>query len=64
MTVGKITTVINRDVEIFQQFVSQGNDMWIALVQTFMICYLVYNKIGIASWAGITFFFVVLPLQS
>ncbi|XP_063913978.1 probable multidrug resistance-associated protein lethal(2)03659 [Zophobas morio] len=63
VTVGKITTVINRDVEIFQQFVSQGNDMWIALVQTFMICYLVYNKIGIASWAGITFFFVVLPLQ-
>ncbi|XP_044266668.1 probable multidrug resistance-associated protein lethal(2)03659 isoform X2 [Tribolium madens] len=63
VTVGKVTTIINKDVDAFQEFIAFGNDIWIAFIQTGIICYLIYRKIGIASWAGVIFFFAVLPIQ-
>lgn len=63
VTVGKITTIITRDVDTFEMWIYYGNDIWIGLVQTVIICYLIYNKIGVSSFAGILFFLIVLPAQ-
>ncbi|XP_044266944.1 probable multidrug resistance-associated protein lethal(2)03659 [Tribolium madens] len=64
ITAGKITTITSKDLEIIETVTREGNDVWIALLQTGLICYLIYYQIGIASFAGITFFFVVLPIQA
>ncbi|RZC40830.1 uncharacterized protein BDFB_005146, partial [Asbolus verrucosus] len=63
VTVGKITTIITKDIDAFEMLIYYGNDIWIALVQTGIICYLIYSKIGVASFAGVIFFLIVLPIQ-
>ena len=64
VTVGKIITIMTKDVDVFFNFIYYGNDVWIPLVQTAVVCYLIYSKIGVAAFAGIGFFLIVLPLQS
>ncbi|XP_063914044.1 probable multidrug resistance-associated protein lethal(2)03659 [Zophobas morio] len=63
VTVGKIITIMTKDVDVFFNFIYYGNDVWIPLVQTAVVCYLIYSKIGVAAFAGIGFFLIVLPLQ-
>ena len=63
VTAGKIVTILSKDTDILETFFSSGNGIWIAMIQTCVICYLIYQKIGLASFAGITFFLVVFPLQ-
>ncbi|XP_063914042.1 probable multidrug resistance-associated protein lethal(2)03659 [Zophobas morio] len=63
VTVGRIITVMTKDVDIFTDFFYNGNYVWIPLVQTVVVGYLIYSKIGVAAFAGIGFFLIVLPLQ-
>ncbi|XP_015836093.1 probable multidrug resistance-associated protein lethal(2)03659 isoform X1 [Tribolium castaneum] len=63
ITAGKIITITSKDLDIVETVITEGNDIWIALLQTALICYLIYCQIGIASLSGIVFFFVVLPIQ-
>jgi ATP-binding cassette subfamily C (CFTR/MRP) protein 4 len=63
ITMGKIITLITKDIMAIEMIVLFGNDIWIGLIQTAIICYLIYGKIGVAAFAGVGFFLVVLPLQ-
>lgn len=64
ITMGKIVTLITKDIFAIEMLVLFGNDIWIGFVQTAIICYLIYGKIGVAAFAGVGFFLIVLPLQS
>jgi ATP-binding cassette subfamily C (CFTR/MRP) protein 4 len=64
ISIGKIVTLITKDVLSFESFVHFANDLWIGIVKTAVICYVVYRKIGLAALAGVGFFLIVLPLQS
>jgi ATP-binding cassette subfamily C (CFTR/MRP) protein 4 len=64
VTAGKISTIIIKDLDALEMIVASANELWISLFQTAMTCYLIYCKIGLASFAGILFFLVVLPVQS
>ncbi|RZB40950.1 ABC tran and/or AAA 16 domain containing protein, partial [Asbolus verrucosus] len=59
----KIVTLMTKDVHSFETFVHFANDLWIGVIKTAVICYVIYNKIGVAAFAGIGFFLIVLPLQ-
>jgi ATP-binding cassette subfamily C (CFTR/MRP) protein 4 len=63
VTAGKISTIIIKDLDALEMIVASANELWISLFQTAMTCYLIYCKIGLASFAGILFFLVVLPVQ-
>ncbi|XP_028139569.2 ATP-binding cassette sub-family C member 4-like isoform X1 [Diabrotica virgifera virgifera] len=63
ITLGNIVTLITKDVYSFQQSVWIVNDLWIAIVQTCVICFLLYAKIGVISFVGIGVILSVLPLQ-
>lgn len=63
ISIGKIVTLITKDVHSFESFVHFANDIWIGVVKTGVICYIVYQRIGVAAMAGVGFFFIVLPLQ-
>ena len=63
VTAGKIVTILSKDTDILESFFRSGNGVWIAMVKTGVICYLVYQKIGMASFSGIAFFVVIFPLQ-
>ncbi|XP_074030611.1 ATP-binding cassette subfamily C member 4 [Leptinotarsa decemlineata] len=63
-SLGNIVTVITKDVNQFQGAIWLLNDLWIAIVQTFFICYLIYNRIGITSLAGVLMLLSLLPIQT
>ena len=63
VTAGKIVTILSKDTDVLENLFRSGNGVWIAMIQTCVICFLIYQKIGIASFAAITFFVVVFPLQ-
>ncbi|RZC39500.1 ABC tran domain containing protein [Asbolus verrucosus] len=63
ITMGKIVTLITKDVFAVEMVILFANDIWIGFVQTGIICYLIYRKIGVAAFAGVGFFLVLLPVQ-
>ena len=64
ISMGKIVTLITKDIFAIEMIILFGNDIWIGLIQTALICYLIYGKIGVAAFAGVGFFLIILPLQS
>lgn len=64
ITMGKIITLITKDMFAIEMLILFGNDIWIGLIQTVLICYLIYAKIGVSAFAGVGFFLTVLPIQS
>ncbi|XP_018569050.1 probable multidrug resistance-associated protein lethal(2)03659 [Anoplophora glabripennis] len=63
VSVGNIITIVTKDVQQFESTIWLFNELWIALIQTAVICYLLYSKIGIASAVGITLLLLSIPLQ-
>lgn len=63
ITLGNIVTLITKDVYAFQQAIWIVNEGWIAIVQTMIICYLLYAKIGVVAFIGIGVVMSVIPLQ-
>lgn len=63
VTTGKIVTLITKDVHSFDSAIMFGNDLWIGVIQTTMIGYLMYSQIGVSAIIGLAFFVVMLPLQ-
>lgn len=64
ISVGKIVTIITRDVAAIELFIHFANDIIIGFFQTIIIAIIVYRKIGVAALIGIGLFLIVLPLQS
>ncbi|RZC39082.1 multidrug resistance-associated protein 4-like, partial [Asbolus verrucosus] len=63
ISIGKIVTLITKDVQTFDPFVDFGNDIWIGFIKTIVVSYLLYRRIGVAALTGVGFFLVVMPLQ-
>lgn len=63
-SVGKVVTIITKDVAAIELFIHFANDIIVGFVQTVVIATIVYRKIGIAALIGIGLFLIVLPLQS
>ncbi|XP_050297884.1 probable multidrug resistance-associated protein lethal(2)03659 [Anthonomus grandis grandis] len=63
MGLGNIITVMTRDVHVFERSVSMFTEMWIEIFRIVLVCYLIYNKMGPAGFAGIGCLFVILPAQ-
>lgn len=60
---GNIITIVTKDVQQFEATIWLFNELWIAVIQTVVICYLLYSKIGLASTIGITLLMLSIPLQ-
>ncbi|KAG5872834.1 hypothetical protein JTB14_020338 [Gonioctena quinquepunctata] len=62
-TMGKIVTLITKDVFAFEKALTFVNDMWIGLVQIAIVAYMIYCRIGISVLAGIGFLLLIIPFQ-
>ncbi|CAG9767407.1 unnamed protein product [Ceutorhynchus assimilis] len=60
---GNIITVITRDVVVFEKSVGMFNDMWIDVFRIFLVCYLIYAKMGPSGFVGVGSLLLVLPAQ-
>ncbi|CAG9817751.1 unnamed protein product [Phaedon cochleariae] len=60
---GNIVTVITKDVLQLETSIWLFNDLWIAFIQTIVLCYLIYNRIGMPSLVGIMFLIGAIPIQ-
>lgn len=63
ITMGKIVTLITKDIFAVELMVIFINEIWIGLFLTGLICYLIYQKIGVAAFVGVGFFLIILPIQ-
>lgn len=63
ISIGKIVTLMTKDVAAFEKIVLYGNDIWIGFVQAGIVCYLIYCKMGVAAFAGVGFLLVIIPIQ-
>ncbi|KAJ8954540.1 hypothetical protein NQ318_000774 [Aromia moschata] len=63
ITMGNIVTLITKDVGAFENAFTFINDMWIGLIQTVIIAYIMYTRVGLSVLAAIGFFLVIIPLQ-
>ncbi|CAG9825249.1 unnamed protein product [Phaedon cochleariae] len=63
ITVGKIVTLMTKDVTTFESIIFYGNDTWIGITQGILVCCLIYYRIGSASFFTIGFFILVIPVQ-
>lgn len=64
ISIGKIVTLITKDVETFEIVVFTGNDLWIAILKTIIVSFALYKRIGTAALAGVAIFILSIPLQS
>ncbi|XP_056648204.1 ATP-binding cassette sub-family C member 4-like [Diorhabda sublineata] len=63
-SLGNIITIITKDIQQFEQSIWIFNDVWISIVQTIIICILVYLRTGIVSFVGISMLLTVMPIQA
>lgn len=64
ITMGNIVTLITKDVAAFEGAFMFINDIWVGFIQTILIAYLIYTRIGLSVLAGVGFFVLIVPLQS
>ncbi|XP_074030609.1 ATP-binding cassette subfamily C member 4 [Leptinotarsa decemlineata] len=60
---GNVVNVITKDVSQFGGAVWLFNDLWTAVIQMNFVSYLIYKKIGISSFVGISILLSLIPLQ-
>ncbi|CAG9825036.1 unnamed protein product [Phaedon cochleariae] len=60
---GKIVTLITKDVTAFENALTYVNDMWIGVIQTGIIAFIIYRRIGISVLVGLGFYLLIIPLQ-
>nr|XP_023024499.1 multidrug resistance-associated protein 4-like isoform X2 [Leptinotarsa decemlineata] len=61
ISLGNIVTLITKDVQILRESMWTINDVVIGIVQIVVVCYLIFSKIGVASFVGIGILFSSLP---
>ncbi|KAG5877621.1 hypothetical protein JTB14_029399 [Gonioctena quinquepunctata] len=63
ISLGNIVTLITKDIATFQTSIWILNELWVGCVQTLIVCYLLYAKVGFVSFTGVAILLSVLPLQ-
>ena len=63
ISIGKIVTLITKDVHCLEHFSYLVNDLWIAGLKAGVAGYVIYRKINVAAFAGVGFFIIILPIQ-
>lgn len=63
ITTGRIITLISKDVMMFDSAIMFGNDLWIGVIQTSIIGYMMYRQIGVSAIVGLAVFIAMIPLQ-
>lgn len=61
--IGKIVTLISKDVNSFENMVIFLNDMWISLIVLVVASCIMYSKIGVSALIGLLLLVLVVPLQ-
>jgi ATP-binding cassette subfamily C (CFTR/MRP) protein 4 len=64
ISVGKILTLLTKDVQVLEVFVGVGSEIWTSVIKTVLIAALLYNRMGAAAVIGVLFVVVTVPLQS
>lgn len=64
ISLGNIVTLITRDVVSFEESIFTINDTWNGVVQTIIICYILYSQIGVVTFIGIGILLSAIPLES
>ncbi|KAL1494164.1 hypothetical protein ABEB36_009808 [Hypothenemus hampei] len=60
---GNVITVMTKDVVNFEKAVHTIMEMVIDVLRSILICYLIYDKMGIASFVGVGFLLLIFPFQ-
>lgn len=58
-----IITLISKDVYTYDLALMFANDLWIGIIQTIIMTYIMYNAIGISAFAGVAFMIFLIPIQ-
>lgn len=62
-SIGKIVTIMTKDVSNFETSIIFMNDMWISLILLVVTSWMMYRKVGVAVFAGVLFLVLIIPLQ-
>ncbi|XP_023013490.2 probable multidrug resistance-associated protein lethal(2)03659 [Leptinotarsa decemlineata] len=60
---GKVVTLISKDVFVFEQAVVYINEMWIHFIEVAVLCCLIYGRIGFSVFSGVIFLLIMTLLQ-
>lgn len=63
LTSGKLVTLVNKDAGAFETAVSRFHDLWIGVIQLFIVNYVMYQQIQEASFVGVALLLVLIPVQ-
>ncbi|VVC32375.1 ABC transporter type 1, transmembrane domain,ABC transporter-like,P-loop containing nucleoside triphosphate [Cinara cedri] len=63
ITVGQVINLISNDLNRFDTALPEIQYLWIGPLQTIMITYFVWQKIGVSSLIGVATLFIFIPLQ-
>lgn len=63
LTSGKLVTLVSKDAAAFESAITFFHDMWIGIVQLFIVNYVMYQQIQEASFVGVALLIVLIPIQ-
>ncbi|KAF5303207.1 hypothetical protein FQA39_LY10120 [Lamprigera yunnana] len=63
VTSGHVVTLMTKDVGTFHYGLDWTHQLWIGIVQSFILTYVIYREIGVAAIAGIFLLMLFVPLQ-
>lgn len=64
VSLGKVVTLITKDLHIFEQSIRMVNEAWMCLVQSSVLYYLLYVKMAAVSLIGVAVLVGSMPIQS